>query len=87
MRGRAVTTELEVTEYVPNRSVRLVADTNGTIWDSVFTVQREGEGTNLTLRMEARAYKFLPTILNMLALKSVTRALQKDMEAVKAYCE
>jgi hypothetical protein len=42
MKGKKVTTELEVTEYVENSHVRLVADSHGTVWDSLFTVNPNG---------------------------------------------
>ena len=38
MHGKERSTELEVTEYVENERVRMVADTDGTVWDSVFVV-------------------------------------------------
>ena len=38
MGRREASTELKVTEYVPNERVRLVSDAGGTIWDTVFTV-------------------------------------------------
>ena len=43
MGKRKASTELEVTEYVPNERVRLVSDQGGTIWDTVFTVTPKGE--------------------------------------------
>ena len=43
MRGREASTVLEVTEYVRNERVRLVADAGGTVWDSLSTVVGAGE--------------------------------------------
>ena len=57
MGGREASTELEVTEWVENERVRIVADSGGTIWDTVFTVAAEGSGTVLEMEMEARPYK------------------------------
>lgn len=86
-RGRQATTELEVTEYVENERVRLVADEGGTIWDTVFTITNAGEGTRLEMVMEASAYKFVAKLLNPLLKGIIRRAIKGDMDAVKAYCE
>ena len=42
MKGKEHTVELEVTEQVENDHVRIVSDENGTIWDTVFTVEQQG---------------------------------------------
>ena len=87
MNGKEATTELEVTEFVENDRVRFVADSHGTVWDSVFTVSQAGESTDLELTMDARAYKLLPKIVNLLIKGMVQKAVEKDMDAVKTYCE
>ncbi|MBT8396811.1 MAG: SRPBCC family protein [Gemmatimonadetes bacterium] len=88
MGGRKASTVLEVTEYVENERVRLVSDAGGTIWDSVFSVEREGGGTILKLTMDAKPYKFLQKFLVPLMMKGfMTKALSADMDAVKEYCE
>ncbi|MEQ8523677.1 SRPBCC family protein [Gracilimonas sp.] len=87
MNGREASTILEVTELVENAHIRIVSDTMGTVWDSVFTVERREGGTELTLIMDAKAYKFLPKIFNPLMKGFMKKALEKDMIAVKKYCE
>ena len=87
MNGREVSTELEVTEYVPNDHVRIVSDTQGTIWDTTFRVRDEGGATELVMEMDARAHKILPRLINPLIRGVVQRAVEKDMDAVKAHCE
>ena len=47
MNGKESTTELEVTEFIDNERVRMVADSHGTVWDSVFTVKATGGQTEL----------------------------------------
>ena len=39
MNGKESMTELEVTEFIDNEHVRMVADSHGTVWDSVFCGQ------------------------------------------------
>lgn len=85
--GREASTELKVTEHVENKHIRLVADSHGTVWDSVFTVSESNGRTELKLVMEAKAYKLLSKLMNPLMKGFIKKALQKDMEAVKRYCE
>lgn len=85
--GRESVTELEVTEYEENDHVRMVADDHGTVWDTLFEVAPDGDGTLLTTTMEARAYKILPKLIFPFIKGMVTRAIEKDMDLVKAYCE
>jgi len=88
MGKREASTELEVTEYVPNERIRIVADQGGTIWDSVFTVEARPSGeVELVMVMEARAYRFLAKIMNPLIKGMIRKAIEKDLEAVKAHCE
>lgn len=87
MGKREMSTELEVTEYSENEYVRMVSDQGGTIWDTLFTViDHEGQ-TNLKVVMDARAYKFLARIFNPLIKGMIKKAIEGDMDAVKAYCE
>ena len=87
MKGREATTELEVTEYVENDRIRIVADSHGTVWDSVFTVKSAQGQTTLELTMRANAYKLGAKLANPLMKSWLTKALESDMEAVKTYCE
>ncbi len=87
MGKRKATTELKVTEYEANNHVRLVADAGGTIWDTVFTVKPMDGQTNLTMVMDAKAYRFFSKLLNPLMKGMIQKAIEKDMDAVKSYCE
>lgn len=87
MNGRKAATVLEVAELVENDRVRFVADNYGSIWDSLFTVCPEGNGTLLTMTMEAKSYKLLSRIMNALTKGMITKAVGRDLDAVKAYCE
>ena len=79
--------ELEVTEYVENDRVRIVADTHGSVWDSVFTVSPVEGGTRLDLVMEATARDIKAKMANTLMKGMLQKALEQDLDAVKAYCE
>lgn len=87
MRGKEATTELEVADFVPNERIRMVADEGGTIWDSVFTVTPERGGTELELSMDARPHKLMARLVAPFIKPMLTKAVAKDLDAVKAYCE
>jgi uncharacterized protein YndB with AHSA1/START domain len=87
MNGNEETVELEVTEYVENDRVRIVADAGGTVWDTLFTVAAGDRETTLTMTMEARAHKLLAKLINPLIKGMVRKSVEKDMDAVKVFCE
>lgn len=86
-RGKKMATDLEVTEYVENDHIRIVSDTQGTIWDSLFTVNENNGGCELTLEMEARPYKFISKLMTPIMKGFIGKALERDIDAVKEYCE
>ncbi len=87
MRGKKVDTELEITEFVENNRVRYVADSHGTVWDTVFTVESDRDFTLLTMTMDAKTKKLIPKIMNRLIRGMVKKAVAQDMDAVKKFCE
>lgn len=87
MNGKEATTDLEITEYVENDRVRMVAENHGTVWDTLFTVTSEGGSTTLTTKMDARADKLLPRVMNPLIRGITAKAVERDMDLVKAFCE
>ena len=87
MNGRTATTELEITEYVENERVRFVSDAGNTIWDTVMAVTADGDVTRLEMNMDARPYKFLARIVNIVIKPMVTKAVTKDMDGLKKWCE
>ena len=87
MKGKESSTELEVTEYVENDRIRLVADSHGTVWDTTFTVTPDDDGTELNMTMDARSYKLVPKIMNPLIKGMVKKMIEIDMDYVKKFCE
>ena len=87
MNGQEMATELAVTEYVENNRVRIVSDAGGTVWDTVFTVAAAEGSTELTMAMEARPYELRARITTPLIAGAVRKAVEQDMDAVKAFCE
>jgi hypothetical protein len=87
MKGKPSTCEQEVTEFVPNQHIRLVNVTHGTVWDTTFSVRAESGATVLTLTMDARAEQLLARLMTRLIAGIIQKALDTDLDAVKAYCE
>lgn len=87
MRGREHSQILEITEYVEGDRVRMVSDSGGTIWDTLFTVSSDGDVTRLHVEMDARPHKLMARLMTPLIRGVVSKAVEKDIDAVKAYCE
>ncbi|MCA9691380.1 MAG: SRPBCC family protein [Nannocystaceae bacterium] len=88
MKGRApMVTELEVTEFVADERVRMVTDSHGTVWDSLFRVEPIAGRTRLTITMEARAHKLLPRLLNPLLKGMFRKGITGHLDALKRRCE
>lgn len=87
MNGRKATVELEVTEYDAPEHCRILSDTNGCVWDTIFTVTSAGAGSQLEMKMEARPYRLLARILNLLIRSMIAKAVESDMEHVRLHCE
>ena len=88
MKGKETSTELEVTEYVENDRIRLVTDDGqGTVWDTLFGVVTENGRTVLTMTMDANCYKWMAKIFVFFIMGMVRRAVERDMDSVKAFCE
>ena len=87
MKGREVSSTIEVTEYNPNESVRFVSDEGGTVWDTLFTTTTSDNGTTMIMHMEARPYKLFAKLLTPLIIGMISKAVEQDMLALKEYCE
>jgi uncharacterized protein YndB with AHSA1/START domain len=86
-KGKATAFDQEVTELVPGERVRLLNITHGTPWDSTFAVVADGHGSVLTLTMDAFPPNFFGRLMMHLIRRMVQKALEKDMDAIRAYCE
>lgn len=87
MYGREATEEMEITEYVENNRVRIMADSHGVVWNSLFTVQPTDAGTELSLVMEIKPQTLIARIMSFFMKGAMQKAMDKDMEAVKKHCE
>lgn len=87
MKGKEATTELEVTEFIENDRIRMVTDSHGAVWDSLFTVKSADGDTHLTLTMDAKAHKLIQKLMIPMIKGMIMEGLEKDMDAVKTHCE
>ena len=87
MNGSESTTVLEITEYKENDYARFVTDQGGAVWDTLYTVKPDGNGSELSLEMECRPHKFMAKLMTPLIMGTVGKAMEADMDAVAAFCE
>ena len=87
MMGQEASTELEVTEYVENQRVRMVSEAGGAFWDTVFTTAPDGEGTVLEMVMDAQPRTTSARMTLPLIIGAVRKAVEQDLDAIKAFCE
>ncbi|MCP4890026.1 MAG: hypothetical protein GY904_25910 [Planctomycetaceae bacterium] len=87
MNGREQTVELEVAEYVKDVRVRMISDAGGTVWDTMFTVSENVENVVVEMQMDIKPHTLFARIINPLIRGMIVRAVESDMDAVKAFCE
>lgn len=86
--GKTMTMDFEVTEWIPNERIRIVNEIHGTTWDSVFTFAPDRGATALTMRMGTRSRPWLARVLVPVMMPLfINKAVAKDIDALKAYCE
>jgi uncharacterized protein YndB with AHSA1/START domain len=87
--GRETTMDFAVTEYVENERIRILNETHGTVWDSLFTFAAapQPDATTLRLVMDARTSRPFTRLLLPLVCRLVRKGVTKDIDAVKAWCE
>ncbi|MFT7616458.1 MAG: hypothetical protein ACI97A_000079 [Planctomycetota bacterium] len=87
MKNNEHKTELEVTEFEENSHVRMVADSNDTIWDTTFKTSETDGVTTLTLSMDAYSHRWACRIVNFLFRGMIAKSVNTDMQIVKRHLE
>lgn len=87
MNGKEIETELEIRESDDRSRIRFVADSHGTVWDTLFTVVPEAGGSILQIAMDARAHKLLPKLMNPILKGLFKRGMLRHIEKFAAYCD
>lgn len=86
MGKREMATDLEVTEFVDNERARMVADSHGTVWDTVFTFVPSARGTAFAMEMDARGHKLFNRIMNRIMSPMFRRGMLKHLVQLERYC-
>lgn len=92
MMGKAATEEMWITEFTPNRSYTVEAESCGAQFKSRFVFTSEDNGTRVDFFMETRAISFAAKLFTWLGLSALMRgmmskAIRGDMEALKSFAE
>lgn len=85
-----VTEEMEITGFVPNQSYTVGCLSKGTYYESVFRFRREGNGTRVTLDLEAHPQTLTAKLLaplGWLLLGIVRKCTEQDMDDLRAIAE
>ena len=86
-KGKTDAFDQEVTAFEPGCRIGLVNVTHGTVWDSVFEVREDGVRSILSLTLDAKTDRLLPRVMFGAIRGTVQKALDDDLDAVKARCE
>ena len=84
---KELVTDIEVTEFVENSRIQFRSESSGCRWDTAFSLGAAPWPSELTITMDASAYKLEPTPINLHVMGLVGGAVEKDADAVKAFCE
>ena len=87
MKNQEMVTELEVTEFEENRRIRMVADSHGTVWDTLFSVRTVDGATELSIEMDARPHKLLPRLMNPFMKGFFRKGIEGHLENLRKRCE
>lgn len=89
--GRQATEEMWVTALDEGRSYTVESDSHGAHYVSVFTFRPDDGGTDIELSFTGQpssgVAKVLATVTGPLARRSVTKALQQDLDDLAAAAE
>ncbi len=90
MFGRAATEEMEISAFQPNKSYDVVAASHGAHYHTRYTFSAKDGGTQVDMVFSAKAVSLAARLMTPLAflMKGATqKALEADMDALKALCE
>ena len=90
MFGREATEEMEISVFQPNQSYEVVAASRGVEYHSIYTFTEHDGGTLVEMVFSGKPISFvakLMTPLGYLFKGATQKALEDDMDALKAVCE
>ena len=86
-RGREMVTELEVTEWVEGERVRMVTDSHGSVWDTLFEIRPADGRVELEITMDARPHKLLPRLMVPLMQGVFRKGMEQYVDLLRDHCE
>jgi len=87
---REATEEMEITEFEPGKGLAIEADSCGAHFTSRFTFTPEGDQVRVDIEFSTRATSFFAVLfapLGWLMMGSMKKAIEKDMDELKAAAE
>jgi carbon monoxide dehydrogenase subunit G len=91
MFGKESTETMWITAFAENEFYQARAESHGSIYTSRLSIQEEGEQTRLTMSFAGEAISFFAKVMSKLMssmiMKSMDKALLKDLEDIKTHVE
>lgn len=90
MFGREATEEMEISALEANKSYEVVAESRGMKYHTKYTFTPQGDGTQVEMVFSGQAVSFAAKLMTPLAFLmkgTVRKAMDKDMDELKAVCE
>lgn len=90
MFGQAATEVMEISAFQPNQSYEVVAASHGTRYHSRYTFTEKDGGTHVEMVFTGTPVSFMAKLMapvGLLMKGSTQKALEADMDDLKAFCE
>lgn len=90
MLGKEATEEMEITEFEPNESYRVEAESCGAKYITKYSFQPKGDTTVVRMSFEGKPLTFAAKLMSpamLLMAKSVRQCLESDMACLKRIAE
>ena len=90
MFGREATEEMEISALEANKSYDVVAESRGMKYHTQYTFSPQGDGTQVEMVFSGQAVSLVAKMMTPLAYLmkgTIHKAMDKDMDELKAVCE
>ena len=90
MMGKESTEEMEITDFQPNESLRVEANSCGAHYQTDYTFHQNGDSTNVKMSFEGKPVSFAAKLMSpmfLLMAKTVRKCLIDDMTCLKRFAE
>ena len=91
MFGQEATEEMEISSFKPNQSYEVVAASRGTEYHSIYTFTENADNsTTVEMVFSGKSVSFMAKLMSPIAIlfkEATQKALEADMDQLKAICE